>query len=128
MFTHIVVGTDDLNKAAAFYDAVLGPLGLKRQENSPADRLVYVGAEAGAFLVMRPVDGFGAEAGNGGTIGFRAATPEAVDAFHAAGLMAGGLDEGAPGPRPSGDRMTYGAYLRAPEGHKICAFARLSTT
>jgi len=127
MFTHIVIGTNDLERAAQFYDAVLGPLGLNRQENSPADRLVYVGGEAGAFLVMRPLDGQSAEAGNGGTIGFRAATPAAVDAFHAAGLMAGGLDEGAPGPRPSGDRMTYGAYLRSPEGHKICAFARLST-
>ena len=125
MFTHIVVGSNDLDKAAHFYDAVLGPLGLVRQANVPADRHVYVGAEAGAFLVMRPLDGQSAEAGNGGTIGFRAATPSAVDAFHAAGLMAGGLDEGAPGPRPSGDRMTYGAYLRSPEGHKICAFARL---
>lgn len=125
MFTHIVVGTNDLDKAAHFYDAVLGPLGLKQQENAPTDRLVYVGADAGAFLVMRPLDGQSAEAGNGGTIGFRAATPSAVDAFHAAGLLAGGQDEGAPGPRPSGDRKTYGAYLRSPEGHKICAFARL---
>ncbi|MCA3694972.1 VOC family protein [Aquidulcibacter sp.] len=125
MFTHIVVGTNDLDKAARFYDAVLGPLGLQRQKNAPADRHVYVGAEAGAFLVMRPLDGQRAAAGNGGTIGFRAPTPSAVDAFHAAGLLAGGLDEGAPGPRPSGDRMTYGAYLRSPEGHKICAFARL---
>ncbi|WP_085340702.1 VOC family protein [Aquidulcibacter paucihalophilus] len=125
MFTHIVVGTNDLDNAARFYDAVLGPLGLQRQENAPIDRLVYVGAEAGAFLVMRPLDGHRAAAGNGGTIGFRAATPSAVDAFHAAGLLAGGQDEGAPGPRPSGDRITYGAYLRSPEGHKICAFARL---
>lgn len=125
MFTHLVVGTNDLEKAASFYDAVLAPLGLKRQENAPADRLVYVGIEAGAFLVMRPLDGQAAQAGNGGTIGFRAATPAAVDAFHAAGLVAGGQDEGPPGPRPSGERMTYGAYLRSPEGHKICAFARI---
>lgn len=125
MFTHLVVGTNDLDKAASFYDAVLGPLGLHRQENSPADRLVYVGPEAGAFLVMRPLNGLPAQAGNGGTIGFRADTPAAVDAFHAAALMAGGLDEGLPGPRPSGDRMTYGAYVRAPDGHKLCAFARL---
>lgn len=74
---------------------------------------------------MRPLDGQNAAAGNGGTIGFRAASPSAVGAFHAAGLLAGGQDEGVPGPRPSGDRMTYGAYLRSPEGHKICAFARL---
>ena len=125
MFTHIVVGTNDLDNAARFYDAVLGPLGLQRQKYAPADRHIYVGAEAGAFLVMRPLDGRSAAAGNGGTIGFRAATPSAVDAFHAAGLLAGGQDEGAPGPRPSGDRITYGAYLRSPEGHKICAFARL---
>ncbi len=125
MFTHLVVGTNDLDKAASFYDAVLAPLGHKRQENAPADRLVDVGAEAGAFLVMRPLDGETAQAGNGGTIGFRAATPAAVDAFHAAGLVAGGQDEGPPGPRPSGERMTYGAYLRSPEGHKICAFARI---
>ena len=125
MFTHLVVGTNDLEKAASFYDAVLAPLGLRRQENAPADRLVYVGAEAGAFLVMRPLDWQTAQAGNGGTIGFRAAMPAAVDAFHAAGLVAGGQDEGPPGPRPSGERMTYGAYLRSPEGHKICAFARI---
>lgn len=125
MFTHIVVGTNDLERAARFYDEALAPLGLCRQADSPEDRLVYVGAEAGAFLVMRPLDGQGAQSGNGGTIGFRAATPADVDAFHAAGLLAGGQDEGAPGPRPSGERMNYGAYLRSPEGHKICAFARI---
>lgn len=74
---------------------------------------------------MRPLNGQPAQPGNGSTIGFRANTPAAVDAFHAAALMAGGLDEGLPGPRPSGDRMTYGAYVRAPDGHKLCAFARL---
>ncbi len=125
MFTHIVVGSNDLDKAAAFYDAVLGPLGLHRQENASTDRLVYVGTEAGAFLVKRPLDGQSAQAGNGGTIGFRAASSAAVDAFYAAGLVAGGQDEGPPGQRPSGERMTYGAYLRSPEGHKICAFARI---
>ncbi|MEY3233717.1 hypothetical protein [Aquidulcibacter sp.] len=70
MFTHIVVGSNDLDKAAAFYDAVLGPLGLHRQENAAVDRLVYVGAETGAFLVTRPLDGQSAQAGNGGTVGF----------------------------------------------------------
>ena len=125
MFTHSVVGTNDLESAARFYDAALKPLGLRRQANSPQARLVYVGADAGAFLVMQPLDGQSAQAGNGGTIGFRAATPADVDAFHAAGLLAGGQDEGAPGPRSGGARMTYGAYLRSPEGHKICAFTRV---
>ncbi|MBV7255684.1 VOC family protein [Pacificimonas sp. WHA3] len=117
MFTHIMFGANDVEKARAFYDNALGALGIPPA--APGDRLFYGEfAKGGAFGVGKPANGDEATYANGGTVGFQAKDRAAVDAFHAAGLANGGADEGAPGPRAG----AYGAYLRDPDGNKICAF------
>lgn len=120
IFTHVVVGTNDLAKANSFYDAIFAPLGIKNLGPMGEKGTLY-GAEAPEFLVTRPGNGQPACHANGGTIGFHAATREAVRQFHAAGLANGGSDEGAPGPRTF-TPTAYAAYLRDPDGNKLCAY------
>ncbi|MEY4270370.1 MAG: hypothetical protein RLZZ58_1586 [Pseudomonadota bacterium] len=120
IFTHNCVGTNDVGRAGRFYDAALAPLGIVRLGDFLDQGLAY-GMRAAEFLVLRPIDGSAAAPGNGATIGFKAANRAAVDAFHTAGLAAGGRDEGAPGPRGAVPHA-YGAYLRDPDGNKICAY------
>jgi catechol 2,3-dioxygenase-like lactoylglutathione lyase family enzyme len=124
MFTHICISAQDLDASKKFYDAALGALGVASigQIN---DRTCVYATETGKLLVMTPADGNAATFANGGTIGFQAADAAAVDAFHAAGVAAGGTDEGAPGKRPNAPGNAYGAYLRDPVGNKICAFCQL---
>ena len=124
MFTHICISAHDLDASKKFYDAALGALGVASigQVN---DRTCVYATETGKLLVMTPADGNTATFSNGGTIGFQAADAAAVDAFHAAGVAAGGTDEGAPGKRPNAPGNAYGAYLRDPVGNKICAFCQL---
>lgn len=124
MFTHICISAQDLAKSKAFYDAALTPLGVT-SVGQVNDRTCVYATGTGKLLVMTPADGKTATYANGGTIGFEAADAAAVDAFHAAGLAAGGTDEGAPGPRPNAPGNAYGAYLRDPVGNKICAFCQL---
>jgi catechol 2,3-dioxygenase-like lactoylglutathione lyase family enzyme len=119
MFSHIVLGSNDIPAAKKFYDAVLGALGYA-PGNEMGDRVIYA-AESGILMITRPYDGQTATFGNGVTVGLSATTPEAVDAFHAAGLQAGGTDEGAPGPRPAIPN-SYAAYLRDPTGNKVLAW------
>lgn len=119
-FSHVFVGAADIQKSAAFYNAALGALGIKNLGPSNNGYILF-GREKPAFIVGRPKNGQ-APSGNGITIGFAAATPADVDAFHAAGIAAGGTDEGLPGPR-SGLPGAYAAYLRDPAGNKICAYA-----
>ncbi|TNE41429.1 MAG: VOC family protein [Sphingomonadales bacterium] len=120
VFSHACVGATDLAASSAFYDAALAPLGVKNLGPSGETVMLY-GKDKPAFLVLKPSNGE-APSGNGVTIGFAAASPADVDAFHAAGLAAGGTDEGAPGPR---DILpgAYAAYLRDPAGNKICSYA-----
>lgn len=120
IFTHNCVGTNDLDRAGRFYDTALAPLGIGRLGGFLDQGLAY-GVRAAEFLVLRPLDGSAAAPGNGVTIGFKAPNRAAIDAFHAAGLAAGGIDEGAPGPRGAVPNA-YGAYLRDPDGNKICAY------
>jgi catechol 2,3-dioxygenase-like lactoylglutathione lyase family enzyme len=120
IFTHNCVGTNDVERAGRFYDAALTPLGIRRLGDFLDQGLAY-GARAAEFLVLRPLDGTAASAGNGVTLGFKATDRASVDAFHSAGLAAGGVDEGAPGPRGAVPHA-YGAYLRDPDGNKICAY------
>lgn len=120
MFTHIVVGTDDPDAAARFYDAIFGALGIPG--NRAGDSSYYGSYEAGFLSVGRPRNGEAATFANGGTIGLSAATQAQVDAWHEVGLANGGSDEGAPGRRDIGDNKLYGAYLRDPAGNKLCAF------
>jgi catechol 2,3-dioxygenase-like lactoylglutathione lyase family enzyme len=123
MFTHIMVGTNDHDQAKAFYDSALGALGVPAG-NAHNGRVFY-SHNGGAFGVGTPADGEAANANNGGTIGFAAQNKEQVDAFHAAGLANGGSCAGEPGVRPNAPGNAYGAYLRDPDGHKICAFCQI---
>ncbi len=120
MFSHVTIGTNDLPKGCAFYDALLKPLGLARRLDVPNG--AGYGASAGRLpiWIVRPVDRKPASAGNGITIGLDADTRAAVDAAYEAGMAAGGTDEGAPGLRAHYHPNYYGAYLRDPDGNKIC--------
>ncbi len=122
IFTHLTLGYDDVDQAKAFYDDVLGALGLVRLMNMPNGNAAY-GPEGSPpqFIVLKPADGNAASAGNGFTAGFHAPNRKAVDEFHKRALARGGKDEGAPGPRPISP-TAYGAYIRDIGGHKICAF------
>ena len=119
MFTHIVVGADDLAAAKRFYDAALGALGYGPGAEL-SDRLIY-SAGTGILMVTKPIDGKPASFGNGVTIGLSAPERSAVDAFHGRGVAAGGTDEGRPGPRPAIPN-SYAAYLRDPTGNKLVAW------
>lgn len=124
MFSHIMIGTNDLDKAKSFYDKLLGTLGV-----APAvvDRhRIFYRTKTGTFAVSKPIDGKAATFANGGTIGFAAASPAEADAWHAAGIAAGGTTcEDPPGIRGSGDFKMYIAYLRDLDGNKLCALHRL---
>ena len=120
MFTHAAVGTNDLEQAKQFYDAVLGALGIANV-GPLGDRGTVYSDGAYKFIVTKPVNGKPATSANGGTIGFSAPSRAAVRKFHEAGLANGGTDEGKPGPRNVGPHA-YGAYLRDPTGNKIVAF------
>lgn len=115
MFTHIRVGSADVSRSRRFYDAALGALGIPPGRDTYGTLTYSDGTDR--FAVATPREGE-AMPGNGGTIGFEASSPEAVNGFHAAGLAHGGADEGAPGLRHG---AYYAAYLRDPDGNKICA-------
>ncbi|HEV7415077.1 VOC family protein [Tianweitania sediminis] len=123
MFSHVVVGSDDLQKSKAFYDAIFTASGGNAGEMDPKGRLVY-SKDGSRFLVTQPIDGKAASCGNGWTIGFACASPEEVDAWHSAGVANGGQSiENPPGVREVGTRKLYLAYLRDPTGNKLCARA-----
>lgn len=128
MFSHIMLGANDIGRLAAFYDAVLAPIGLVRRAGTgggppyacwahPDERLPH-------FFIQRPFDRAPASVGNGVMVAFVAPDHAAVRAAHAAGLAAGGTDEGAPGPRPQYGSGYFGAYLRDPEGNKVHVVVR----
>jgi catechol 2,3-dioxygenase-like lactoylglutathione lyase family enzyme len=124
MFTHVMVGSNDVEAGRRFYDAVLGAIGA--QPGMSFGESVFYRHNGGAFGVGKPANGAPATHANGGTIGFAAQTSEQVDAAHAAGCAHGGTCEGQPGPRPNVPGNAYGAYLRDPDGNKICVFAQLA--
>ena len=124
MFSHIMVGSNDLDASRTFYDATLGALGVPAGSEN-AGRIVYMHG-GGLFIVTKPIDGEAACHANGGTIGFAAASPEAADAWHAAGIANGGTAiEADPGIREGAFGKLYLAYLRDPAGNKLCAMHRL---
>jgi catechol 2,3-dioxygenase-like lactoylglutathione lyase family enzyme len=120
IFTHVCIGTNDLDRAKLFYDAILGPLGIDYLGPFLEQGIGY-GRKVPELLVLRPLEGGPATVSNGATIGFQAPTRRAVEDFHASGLRAGGLDAGSPGPRGAVPNA-YGAYLRDPDGNKVCAY------
>lgn len=119
IITHVTIGSNDLAASRRFYDAVLGALNIPARPVQSNRRLEY-GHDRAEFLVLIPADGNPASVANGGMVGFHAANPTEVRAFHAAGLALGGTCEGPPGPRPARPGL-YVAYLRDPDGHKVCA-------
>ena len=127
MFSHVVVGTNDLKKAKRFYDAVLGALGYGEGLSDDDDvrrRYVYR-TDTGLFIVTQPINGQLASPANGGTIGFDCQSTEQVDRWHAAGVANGGASaEAPPGVREAASGSLYLAYLRDPDGNKIGALCR----
>jgi catechol 2,3-dioxygenase-like lactoylglutathione lyase family enzyme len=126
MFTHIVLGANDPEASRAFYDAALGALGLGPSSGpDPKGRYWWRTARGISFAVGRPIDGEPACHANGGTIGFAAKSPEMVQAFHDAGVAAGGTAiEDPPGERQGPFGKLVLAYLRDPDGNKVCALHR----
>lgn len=126
MFSHIMVGSDDVAASKRFYDATLGALGNAPGTTDPKGRAVWM-TPTGIFIVSPPINGDAACHANGGTIGFAAKTPAEADAWHAAGIAAGGTTcEDPPGVRDGGFGKLYLAYLRDPAGNKLCALHRMA--
>ena len=124
MFSHMMDGANDLERAKKFYDAVLGTLGV-RPAKIDGHRMFYR-TPTGVFGVGKPINGEPASVANGATIGFACETPEQAHAWHAAGLANGGTAiENPPGLRQGAAGQLYLAYLRDPDGNKICAMKRM---
>lgn len=123
MFSHVMVGTSDVDRSKRFYDAVFGTLGLAA---GFVDRhRVFWRSPAGSFGASLPINGEPQTVGNGSTIGFKCSSPEQVDAWHTAGVDNGGTScEDPPGIREGATGKLYLAYLRDPDGNKLCAMHR----
>ena len=124
MFSHVMVGSNDIERSRRFYDALFGAMGGKPGRTDDKGRLIY--AHKGAlFMLSKPLDGEPACHANGGTIGFSLSDEPAVNAWHAAGTAHGGTTcEDPPGPRQMPIGPLYLAYLRDPDGNKLCGLHR----
>jgi len=126
MFSHMTVGSNDIERSRTFYDALFTAVGGKPGFDDPYGRVVYVHKGA-SFLVTKPIDGAAATAGNGSTFGFAVDGPDQAKAWHDAGVAAGGTAiEDDPGIRSSAFGDMYLAYLRDPDGNKLCALHRIA--
>jgi catechol 2,3-dioxygenase-like lactoylglutathione lyase family enzyme len=128
MFSHVMVGSNDIERSKRFYDAVLATLGagepLRNLAGTGHTRLFYRHAGS-TFCVTEPIDGEPATSANGGTIGFKCDSPEQVQQFHDAAVAHGGTSiEAAPGLRESKMGSLHLAYVRDPDGNKLCALHR----
>jgi catechol 2,3-dioxygenase-like lactoylglutathione lyase family enzyme len=125
MFSHVMVGSDDIARSKKFYDALFGAVGGKAGIQDAKGRLIYM-HNGGLFMVSKPIDGKAATRANGGTVGLAMASPEQAAAWHKAGVANGGTAiEDPPGVRPSAAGPLYLAYLRDPDGNKLCALHRM---
>ena len=123
MFSHVMLGVNDLEASRTFYDALLATLGIAPGVANK-NRYFYR-SPTGSFAISTPINGEPACHGNGSTIGFKVESPAQGDAFHAAGIANGGVTcEEAPGFREGPMGRLYLAYLRDPDGNKICALHR----
>ncbi len=130
MFSHVMVGSNDIERSRHFYDAVLGVLGVGRPLRNVAGsghvRLFYP-HDGGMFCVTQPINGEPASAANGGTLGFRCSSPEQVRQFHDVAVAHGGASiEEAPGLRQGSLGAMHVAYVRDPDGNKLCALYRVT--
>ncbi len=125
MFSHITIGSNDIARSKAFYDAIIGAMGGSPGVQDPKGRLIYA-HRGGRLLITKPINGQAATGANGGTIGFNVESPAEADAWHKAGVENGGTAiEDAPGIRQGATSSIYLAYLRDPDGNKLCALHRL---
>ena len=125
MIGYATVGTNDIDRARAFYDSLLGELGARRILEFPQNGFTMYGVSFGkpALAVTRPYDGGEARPGNGAMVALVVDSRGKVDSFYAKALELGGTDEGPPGLRgPEGDQAFYGAYFRDLDGNKFCVF------
>jgi catechol 2,3-dioxygenase-like lactoylglutathione lyase family enzyme len=126
MFSHVMVGSNDIARSKKFYDALFVAMGGKPGVEDAKGRLIYE-HNGGRFMVTKPIDGKPATHANGGTIGFLM-SPEQADAWHKAGIANGGTAiEDPPGVRQGASGQLYLAYLRDPDGNKLCALHRMPT-
>ncbi len=127
MFSHVMIGSNDIARSRSFYDALIGAIGGKPGVQDPKGRLIYV-HRGGRLMITTPIDGEPAAGANGGTIGFAVESPEEADAWHKAGVENGGAAiEDPPGVRQGSSGSLYLAYLRDPDGNKLCAVHRMAT-
>jgi len=128
MFSHVMVGTNDIERSKRFYDAVLGVLGAGepfRHLNATGQVRLFYRHGGGSFCVSEPIDGESATFANGGTIGFKCGSPAQVQEFHDVAVAHGGMSiEQPPGLRESDLGPMYLAYVRDPDGNKLCALHR----
>lgn len=123
MFSHVMVGTSDLDRSKRFYDATLGAMGIK--PGFVDGHRIFWRSPTGSFSASLPINGEPQTIGNGSTIGFACESTQQVDAWHAAGLESGGVTcEDPPGIRNGTVGQLYLAYLRDPDGNKLCAIHR----
>jgi catechol 2,3-dioxygenase-like lactoylglutathione lyase family enzyme len=131
MFSHVMIGSNDLARSQRFYDAVLGVLGAKggpQRNTSPTghERLFYA-HDRGMLCITQPIDDQPATVANGATLGFKCSSPEQVKAFHDVAVAHGGTSiEDPPGVRENSVGTLYLAYVRDPDGHKLCALHRVA--
>ncbi|MEY4159921.1 MAG: hypothetical protein RLZZ136_542 [Pseudomonadota bacterium] len=124
MYSHNTVGSNDIARSKTFYDALFITMGGKEAIPDPKGRLIYL-HNKGMFMVTAPINGEPATVGNGSTIGFAMASAEQAKAWHDAGVANGGTSvEDPPGWRENGSVRYYLAYLRDPDGNKLCAMFR----
>ena len=128
MFSHIMLGSNDIERSKRFYDAVLGVLGAGeplRNQNSTGQTRLFYRNDGGTFCVSEPINGEPATFANGGTVGFKCASPEQAKQFHDTAVAHGGTSiEGPPGLREGKLGTMYLAYVRDPDGNKLCALHR----
>ena len=129
MFSHVMVGSNDIERSKRFYDAVLGVLGAGapvRNQNRTGQTRLFYRHDGATFCVSEPIDGAPATSANGGTIGFKCQSPEQVRQFHDTAVAHGGSSiEDPPGPREGPQGALHLAYVRDPDGNKLCALHRM---
>ena len=125
MFSHVMVGSNDIARSKKFYDALFGAVGGKPGTEDAKGRLIYQ-HNGGRLMVSKPIDGKPATHATGGTVAFTMANQQQADAWHKAGLANGGTSiEDPPGVRQGAAGPMYLAYLRDPDGNKLCALHRM---